>query len=457
MITSTMNKNDLAQYNNSKKSKRELVSALIYARKHVKFDTIYDIVQTLQQNKITDTTIFKISRKRFSLDRSLYEHLLLVVASFSAVPDLLRFSCVSRWWYSMIMKKEFGKSCLTFKTQTVSTYTTKNHCQYYSSKWYFSDVKALLVSATSKELKESKFPEFDCKTIQYLKSSTFYCKNYPPELKALQYLGNDETVTGNDMANWDIREKQTTPLKLMVYKSDDQGHLGDIPSSEAVLFDDSLVTNEHIGIIGDSVTKWICFQRCQFDAYLYAVLDATKHSTVSDYHPTTQINFIDSGCDIIFLGNESLYDKHVSHVKMVIDHESIDARIGSTLTLLANATNVNKPKSIVLLFHWEVTPQYGAKEYCMERDSYLFNWTVDNADKIRYNPNIAEFVVGILLTDPWENTKSGHLTDLKKETQLSLYKYWNMVLYCDEFFSPDPWEEQFSKIERGMPAKTCTK
>ena len=461
MILNAMDDNDWIEFklDNDEKlddwSRRELASALIYARKHVKLDTISDIIETLKQNKITDKTFFKISKKRVCMDRSLYKHLLLVVASFSDVPDLLRFSCVSRHWHSMIMNKEFGKSCLPWKTQTVSTYTTKNHCQYYSSKWYFSNVKVLNVSATSKELKKSKFPEFDCKTMQYLNSSTFHCKNYPPELKAVQYQGDDETLTNYDYDNWNIREKQKTPLKLIVFKST-IGCVDDIGSSEAVLFHCSRVTSKHLAMIGDSVTKWICYQHCALEIYADDAPEIAD-TTVSNYHPTTQLNIIRSGCDITFLGNGSLYDKHVSHLKMVMDHKRINEYLGLTLSLLANVTNVTKPKSIVLLFHYDDSGKYGSKEQCCERDSYLFSWTLDNAAKIASNPNIAEFVVGILYTRGWDNTKSGHLTDLKTEKQHILYKYWNMVLYCDEFFSPDPWEEEFAKIESSMPAKTGTK
>ena len=451
---------------------RTIVSVLIYDTEFIDNTIIRGIVQDLEDDKIEDSTVIGItSENPYSFESAIYLGVLTNLIDFCSVDTLSKMSYLSRYWSEQIAQYPFQ---IPYQTLHLTKFSV-NEYNPKSSMWHFTDLKFLCVHVWSYDLLAAKFPKFKQDTIQYLNSNIFHFDKPLPNLRALLIWGYDDRrpLDEDRIKDWKVQqEHQNQPIKFTVIRYLYMGHhFNDfIPPSRSILFEKCLVTGQLItDYLCNNDTLWIGISTNIHGGYIKPFCNDRPVSAAEINKHTPRKHLLLLYCyrwDILthVLECGSPYDKNVSRLSILYQHEHIDHTIKDFLTCISDVKNCNKTKEIVMLCHYDGDLSHTKKQLeineFFSRDGFIFSWIMDNFDKIKNNHNISKFVFGVIRTYTDNKTqqdyKSAHTFDLKKlksvQDEPAQWCKWNHVLYWDDGPQPaDDWEEEYEQFIHSIP------
>ena len=430
--------------------KRAIIEYLIYNRKYINIDLIRDCISQLstsQHNK--DYKQISQNRKKW-LNSDVFK----VITSYLTIGDLLRFAIINRLWHHNIMNKSFVSNARIFRSFTLTLQALRNWSMF-SSRWYLNNLHVLHIDVDNDQLKDTHLPKFEQKTIQYLDTNSFYCTKPLYKLNALKIWGNNKYMSSQCINKWQLQKQHTTAIQFIVLTNLYINSYSFIPCNKCILFDKTHLDMSVLKyFISNNHTKWIGIQQGHIFDNPNEWQPECTGANIMQHTPNTKLNLLYTGtwAQIQWLLKcNSLYDKYISHLNIVMHYKLIDKNMTATLTSVTKITNCNQPKSIAILLHHQgpiMTPAIAISTGCVERDEIVWNWIKYFAPRIQRNANITEFVIGLMRTDG--QLKQSVCFDLKKisfRQQLKQEINWNDILYFHETdMNSNCWIKQFNKI-----------
>ena len=447
-------------------SKHIIAQSQIYVKHIVTIDTIKSIVETLEEENVTDNSEPVISQSPKSLD-NINKDVLSLLVNYLPIIDLLRVCYVNRLWYLNIMNSTLMSRYKACKTLKLTSKASRDYCIAYSSQWPYHDLKVLHIFASEDQLEESDVPKFTQQSIQYLDSPVFHCANALPHLRAIRIWGNDGPISLAGGQSWLKQNDRESPLILtvIVWIYLYEGLF--IPNTKSILFEGCVLNNDVIKrFICNKETVWIGIQDCELigslEPWIRRHYTPTPTAEINKCQPNIKLNYIYS-CDwnkiYSLLKTDSIYDKYVCDFQMICHYLQINADTIKVFQTLATVTNCNKPKSIRILFQfngktWNPKSKTRLFMDFNQMDACIWGFILEYYESIRGDANIDKFEIGLIRIDG--DYKTGDLFDLKKfkdsKDEVAHYRAWNEILYIkEEHNSPTNWEKAREEIVQSIP------
>ena len=153
---------------------------------------------------------------------------------------------------------------------------------------------------------------------------------------------------------------------------------------------------------------------------------------------------------------ESIYEKCLSHLKIVCLWFDLDWETWDFWDYLINVKNDNVAKKIAFLC--TVDSDIACEDECehVERLSWVFDWVFESYIQVKNQKAIGEFTFGIVRK--FNSKERGHAFDVKKindKSDVKKYeKIWSKILFTDEPITwTQLWLDKFDEISDDIPRK----
>ena len=444
---------------------RVCVGILIYQPNFINNVSIHQMIIHLELINHAHLPLYNLNdHEPFSFDKTYCNHLLLHLGQFCLGGELLKLAATNRYWYDQIQIVTFVDKLQSFKIFKLNGAEQK-YIHGISSQWHMNDTKIMVLDAYDEWIENCNFPKFTQTSIQYLDSNSFHFDQPLPLLRALQIWGCGERICYANRQKWKLQQQLDSPMIFTVVNDvniDDHSFIP--PSKQLLLHKCRLNYDTMEEYITSSDTMWIGIQQCDIVLPFGYGITATEEE-INLVTPNKKLNIIYTGYFSsleLCLDNDSLYDKHVSHLRILFPHGFLDGYIDQFLSCVADVKNCNKPKEIVILFEYNGGLQHVTNEEKLEefqrKDSFLFEWILGHLNYVQQNDNISKFVIGILRSDKEKNWVGGHTFDLKKignlGSEIDHYVIWNDIMYAaNTDDSPATWQEECDQMTQSILTK----
>ena len=442
-------------------SKRSIGRVLLYNRTYVDIGVIRRFWEDLTQEELAQDEAPMMNAKKLSFDRAMYQAIFQVVSTYCTIGDMLRITATSRLWHENIMNKSFISQCEAFRTFKLGYHALDYWYYQTSSQWYLTNLQILHINVSKKQIADEEFPKFKHKTIQYLASNKFHLQHCLPHLKSLKISGHDNTepMHWDCDREWQLQKQNDKPLNFVVVESLYANFYSFIPNSYAILFDNCNISNNVINYyLENNVTKWFGLQKCYLLRKPRKYIEPSSAADIMKYTP--QISLILIYTEYFsriqyFLSSNSIYDKYILNVQMVVGYYQINSFLIELLTFFTKIKNMNEPKSIVCLFHLHrevVSRDEANNEAFHVRDFHLWDWIKEYREPIQKNACIKKFVIGILRD--WGDYKTADCFDINTTSAKEIIHHcgmWAHVLYnIGKPLSTVSWQNEFNQIHQSF-------